>query len=110
MRCSSRLCKWLLERGRVYQPLVGGSDLGAHEVSLRCVRGCYGVVVGDSWHPRVELSLRLGAEPAKVDILVHAAYIPNDAKQYGMAYEFACQREPVGFRNEESFKLMMIAL
>ena len=27
-----------------------------------------------------------------------------------MAYEFACQREPVRFRNEDSFKLMMIAL
>ena len=30
--------------------------------------------------------------------------------QYDMAYEFACQREPVRFRNEDSFKLMMIAL
>ena len=27
-----------------------------------------------------------------------------------MAYEFACQREPVRFRNEESFEFMMIAL
>ena len=30
--------------------------------------------------------------------------------QYDMAYEFACQREPVRVRNEDSFKLMMIAL
>ena len=35
---------------------------------------------------------------------------PNNAIQYGMAYEFACQREPVRFRNEERFILMMIAL
>ena len=97
----------LVERGGVAwdQPLeIGIVEVsnGAHEVSLRCVRGCVGVVVGDSLHLRVEKSLRLRlATGAKADILVHAAYIPNNAIQYDMAYEFACQREPVRFRNEE---------
>ena len=40
MCCSSLLCKWLLERGGVDQPLVVGNDLGAHEVSLRCIGCC----------------------------------------------------------------------
>ena len=62
----------------------------------------------DSWNFVIEISLRLSLiSGAKVDILVHAAYIFIDAKQYGMAYEFACQLEPVSSRNQ--FK-QMIAL
>ena len=63
----------------------------------------------DCWNFVIEISLRLSLiSGAKVDILVHAAYIFIDAKQYGMAYEFACQLEPVRSRNQ--FFKQMIAL
>ena len=63
----------------------------------------------DRWNFVIEISLRLSIiSGAKVDILVHAAYILIDAKQYGMSYEFVCQLEPVRSRNQ--FFKQMIAL
>ena len=61
-------------------------------------------IAADSWNFVIEISLRLSLiSGAKVDILVHAAYILIDAKQYGMTYEFTCQLEPVRSRNEAIF-------